>query len=231
MILESLGISSQALVPTIRMLEHNNIIIHHDGTYGLTSIGKIAVDEMIPFLQTLEFLESNIDYLAQHKLGFIPFDLLKRIRELCPYKIMRPHFSEVFEFNKVLEETTDSSKSFRIVTSLLLPSFTSFLSKWADEGIEISMIVSEELLTKIRSEHLFFFKGLLHKGQIKIFVYPGDMCLQTLILNDHCFSCNLLSKGGSISREQLISCHPGALKWGKELFEYYKQYSAPVTLV
>ncbi|MDW7733305.1 MAG: winged helix-turn-helix domain-containing protein [Methanolobus sp.] len=230
-ILESLEISSQALVPTIRMLESSNIVIQYDGIYELTPIGKIAVDEMIPFLETLEFLENNLDYLAEHNLDFIPFHLLKRLRELCPYTILRPHFSEAFEFNKKLEETTDASKTFSIVTSLLLPSFPSFFPRWTDAGVKISIVVSEELLEKIRSDYLFLFKELLAKEQIELFVYPGAMSFQTFILNDYCFSCNLLSKTGAVSGEQLITCNPNALEWGKELFEYYKQCSSPVTLI
>jgi len=230
-ILETLNISSQALVPSIRVLESNNIVVHYDGTYELSSIGKIAVDEIIPFLNTLEFLENNLDYLAEHRLDFIPFHLLKRLRELCPYTIVRPHFSEAFEFNKKLEETTDASKTFRIATSLLLPTLPSFFAKWIDEGIDISVIVSEELLEKIRNEHVFIFQDLLTKRQIELMVFPGNMCFQTFVLNDYCFSCNLLNKKDSISGEQLISCNTEALKWGNELFEHYRECSLPVTII
>ncbi|WP_406657519.1 winged helix-turn-helix domain-containing protein [Methanolobus sp. ZRKC2] len=230
-ILESLEISSQALVPTIRTFEHNNIVVNHDGTYELTSIGKLIVDEIIPFLETLEFLESNFDYLAEHKLDFIPFYLLKRLRELYPYTILRPTFSETLEFNKQLEETTDASKTFYIVTSLLLPSFPAFFSKWISEGVEISMIVSEELFEKIQSNNLLFFNELLAKEQMDFLVYPGNMGFQNFILNDYCFSWHLLSKTGNVSGEQLISCNQNALEWGKELFEYYKQCSNPVTSI
>jgi len=81
-LLKSLHTNRQALLPQIRILDNHYLITHSHDVYVLTTIGKLIVDEMIPFLDTVESLESDIDYWGNHSLDFIPFHLLERISEL-----------------------------------------------------------------------------------------------------------------------------------------------------
>ena len=56
-LLTSLDTTRQALLPQIRTLEEHYLIDQHKDTYQLTIIGKLLVDKMAPFLETIEALE------------------------------------------------------------------------------------------------------------------------------------------------------------------------------
>ena len=67
-ILEELDTNRPALLPQIRILEEHSLVYQSGDSYGLTTIGKIVVDEMKPFLDTIESLNKHSDYLSTHTI-------------------------------------------------------------------------------------------------------------------------------------------------------------------
>ncbi len=81
-ILEKLQESRTALLPQIKRLKEDNLVIHEGEMYRLSSIGEIVVGKMQPLLDTLEVFEKDPRFWADRKLAPIPANLKKRINEL-----------------------------------------------------------------------------------------------------------------------------------------------------
>jgi len=57
------------------------------------------------------------------------------------------------------------------------------------------------------------------------FVSDGEKKPMMLIVTDKIFALSLLDKNDLVDRHYIVSFEPGALKWGEELFTYYKKNS------
>jgi predicted transcriptional regulator len=55
-LVKALNTTRQALLPRVRTLEDHYLVSHDRDTYELTSIGKLIVDEMIPYWVRLKSL-------------------------------------------------------------------------------------------------------------------------------------------------------------------------------
>lgn len=229
-ILQSLNTTREALLPQIRILE-NSYLIQHKGrdAYELTTIGKILIDKITPFIDTLEVLDNDIDYWGQHDLDFIPPHLLKRLHELelCTVMTSIPS-TEVWEPSKFVVEKSKESKYQCSVTTFLFPNFPSILEYFKKHGVKMSLVVSPELLLKIKQEMNDDFRDLLIGEPNQVYVYPKKMGFMSFGHNDFCFMMRLLTKTGDYNQKYVVFSSPSALQWAEELFEYYLNQSTRV---
>lgn len=229
-ILQYLDTTREALLPQIRILENSYLIQHKDrDAYGLTTIGKILVDKISPLIDTLEVLESDVDYWGQHDLDFIPPHLLKRFHELeiCSVMTNIPS-TEVWEPCKFVVEKSKASKSQTSVTTFLFPNFPSTLADFKKHGTKMLLVVSPELLVKIKKEMDDDFRNLLISEPNQVYVYPKKMGFLSFGYNDFCFMMRLLTKTGDYDHKYVVFSSPSALQWAKELFESYLDQSTRV---
>lgn len=231
-ILTFLHTTRQALLPQIRMLEEHKLLRKNPGDiYELTVIGKLVVSEMIPLLGLVDALDENIDYWGTHDLSFIPFNLLKRLNELQSSTLVQPDLSLIYEVNKGFMEKTRKSKSMTSFTTFLFPNYSSFLSEWKDCGVDISLIITKELFEKLKAENPDYLRKFVTEGHGKLFVYYKDVHVISFSQNDYCLMLRLFTNEGNFDNKLLTIHDSGAFEWGRELFEYYKQKSVPVTSV
>jgi predicted transcriptional regulator len=230
-ILQSLNTTREALLPQIRILE-NSYLLEHKGrdTYELTTIGKMIVDKITPLVATLEVLDNNIDYWGQHDLDFIPPHLLKRLHELelCTVVTNIP-LTEVWEPDKFVFGKSKESKYQSSVTTFLFPKFPSILADFKKHGVNMLLVVSEELLVKIKREMDDDLRNLLISEPNQVYVYPKKMGFMSFGHNDFCFMMRLLTKTGDYDQKYVVAYSTSALEWAKELFEYYLKQSTRVT--
>ena len=228
-LLHSLKTTRQALLPQIRILEESKLIEHRDDAYELTTVGKLIVEEMNPLVDTAEVLDADIAYWGERQLDFIPSALLCRLRELGSCNIIIPGMTELHEINKEFFEKSKTSKSVTKVTTFMYPNFPFIFSEWITIGLSISLIVSAELLEKIKRDNPEEFRSYLDSGKMKLFVYPGEIKFLSFGYNDYCAYLRLLRNTGEYDSKELLCCNPGAVEWCRELCEYYKAKSTPVT--
>ena len=230
-ILMSLGTTRAALLPQIRILENHHLITGADDTYELTNIGKLIVNEMVPLLGTTDFFDGNIDFWGTHNLGFIPPHLLRRIGELAPYTLAKSiPLTEISEPNRSVLQKAKISNYQTSVTTFLFPTFPSVLEEFRKNGVNLSMVISSELLSKIRAEN-DDFRNLLNGDLNKIYLYPEEMGFMSFGYNESYFMMRFLTKNGDYDYNYLVSSSPSALKWGKELFDYYLKNAVPIDVI
>lgn len=228
-ILESLQTTRQALLPQLKILEENYLITHYEDTYELTPIAKIIVDEMSPFVDTLKVLDTNVDFWGGRDLEFIPTELLERIREFSPYEVNEPSISNIHELNKDFTKTTASSKNMCAVTTIFHPNFMDLFGLWTKNKTSITMVISEDLFNKLKTQNRDDFQQLLDNEYIRFKLYNKPFNFVFFALNDYCLLMTMLRKDGWYDNKELISFSNSALDWGKDLFKYYEKNSTPIT--
>ncbi len=227
-ILEVLGVTRHALLPQIKILSEKRLVVKEKGVCRLSEIGEIIVEDMVPLVGTLKLLEGNFDYWTKHELSSIPPHLLNRIRELVHCEIMEPDLNDMFELNTDLIEKALESKFIMGATAFLHPAYPSFLLDLVKNDVDVSIIMTESALKKLKVDYEAEFKMFLNNGNAKLFVYPDDMKLASLFLTEKYLMMCLFDQNGNYDRKDLVFCNELALHWGKELFDHYLSRSHPI---
>ncbi len=230
-LLKSLDTNRQALLPQVKILENHYLVTKSDDVYGLTKIGKLIVDEVKPLLDTTSFFDTDLDYWGTHDLNFIPPYLLSRIHELSPFRVISniPPM-QIYEPSENVLEKAKHSKVQTSVTTFLFPNFASILKDFTESGVKMRLIVTQELLSKIRNE-MEEIRVLLNNGDHEVFLCSKEMNFASFGTNDFCFMMRALTKKGDYDMKYIVTCKPSAIQWGNELFDCYLKESTPITVI
>lgn len=228
-ILSSLDTTRQALLPQAKLLEEHHLIAHQNDSYELTSIGEILVNEIIPLTDKAEVLGVNLDYWGTHDLDFIPPHLLDRIGDIRECTVTEPSLVDTYEVNRDFLEMAIKSSSLHFIFNFMHPSFPSIIDQFSDKDMDIYIIISKDMLEKLREDWYEVTERFIAGGKIRLFLHQKQMNLLSLSISDSCFVLRLLSKDGSFCNKQLACCTPRAHQWAGDLFDHYMRDSIPIT--
>jgi predicted transcriptional regulator len=226
-ILTALNTTRQALLPQTKVLEEHYLVDHYDDTYELTTIGKLIVDEMAPLVNITKALDVDIDYWGTHDFDFIPPHLLKRINELRSCEIITPSIMELYSLHKTYHQDK-TPESVYSVGNLFYPDYQTKFTEMIDNNITINYIVSEILFNRVRTEYYEDFEAFIKSKYFKLFVYHKRMDFLFFTFDDYHIVINPLKKDGDFDGKYILGSTEGALKWGKDLFDYYLKDSIPI---
>ncbi|WP_342304889.1 transcriptional regulator FilR1 domain-containing protein [Methanolobus sp. ZRKC5] len=82
------------------------------------------------------------------------------------------------------------------------------------------MIVSKELLEKIKLHHSVDFKKFIENEYFNFYVYTKKMEFSFFTFDNHHILASLQTKNGEFDNKHILCSTKDSLKWGKELFEY-----------
>ncbi|WP_321418371.1 winged helix-turn-helix domain-containing protein [uncultured Methanomethylovorans sp.] len=232
----SLEITRRELVPQMKILKAHHLVSHYKDTYELTTIGKLIVDEMVPLLDKVEVLDTDIDYWGTRKLDFIPPHLFKRILELKDCQIVNPYTQSIYAQPPELYGAYDLSqvaskrgKIFFAVTTFFYPNFAEVFAEMIHGQVKINIIVTPDVVARIQNQDRADYVEIVKNELFNLFVYPKKIDFVSFGFNEYCLLMRLLDNKGKYDYKYMLSSNQGALEWGKELFEYYLKDSVPVT--
>lgn len=219
---EYFDVKSPEILPRLKELEVENLIIKQDGTYSLTSLGKVLALHYKPFLDTITAIEANKDFWNDHDISAIPESLIYRIKELKGCKVIRAEDCNLFESHREFVKNVSNSLCFKGATGIFIPSWIKLFSDLASRGASIEIILTNEVYNKIKSEYPSELKNLL-LNNVLLYV-SKDQLKAAFAITDQFFSLALFSNNGPYDhRNDLEGYDPKAIKWGEDLFEYYKE--------
>ena len=224
------GITSPEIIPQIRKLEKENLIIQNAKKYVLTEVGEIAVRSFGRFFKTLKIFESNMEFWKEHNIRGIPEEFQMRLHELDGYKIFESTPTEIFKPHDEYIKNLLKSKRIRGVSPALHPEYPASVTLLAEKGVDISIVVTKDVFEKLQTryrkevrEYLSFENAslLLCNEKIKVAFTASDKFL----------SMRLFLKDGNYDfYKNIINYEKPALKWGEDLFSYYEGRSKKIGL-
>ena len=237
-LLMSLKTTRNELLPQIKLLEKHHLISHYEDTYESTAIGKLLVDEMVPLLQKIEVLDSDIDYWGTHKLDFIPPHLFKRLLELKECQIINPYTqsiyarpSEIYGTDDKFQETSKNCDNFYAVSAFFHPNFINMFTEMLHGNVRINVIVTPNVFDIIRNQYQAEYMEIIKSKLFNLFVYPKEIDFVSFAYNEYYLLMRLLTSEGNYDYKYMLSSSQSALDWGKELFEYYSKDSVPLARI
>lgn len=231
-ILEKLQVPRTALLPQIKKLKEEDLVIHEEGMYRLSTIGEIVVEKMQPLLDTLSVFENNEKFWADRKLTPIPPHLIKRICELGDHRLIEPDLSHTFDLNPEFVNNLSSSNYVHMFCSYFHPHFPTLFLNLARKGIEVSLILSGAVYLRLVEDFKEEGKELLNTESSSLYVLEkkGMETPALVAVSNKILSLGFFNGSGRFDRQYVISFEPQAIKWGEELFEYYRDMSREVTI-
>jgi predicted transcriptional regulator len=221
-ITENLSVKSTGMLPQIKKLKEEHLVLQENREYRLTPLAEILVEKMEPLLNTLEVIEKNPYYWQERDLNDLPSPFLERLDELKSCVVIRPDPNRIFEPSAVFLENMRKSKNILSFSSIFHPVFPELFLKNEDENAEITLIVTERIYERLEADFEKEVKFCLEMKKKRFFVCADEIKIAMLIKTDHFMTADFLTSKGSFDQETLIGFEPAPMKWAEDLIMYYK---------
>lgn len=218
---ECFDITSPEVSPRIKELIEHKLVTFESKKYILTPMGKTIIRNFRPFRDTLNVFEQYQDFWDEHDLSSIPDEFLFRIGELKNYIIIE---DDTFNINRTLNELNNlvsNSKNLVGVSCAFDESFPDIFLNIAKK-VPVSTVVTEEIFKIINDNKYEKLKKEFINTNNSIYLLNEKIKI-SYVVNDDCLFFALCYKNGKLDlHSNIVSNDPSSIKWGKDLFEYYK---------
>ena len=224
-----LNVEWPSLKHPIKELKEERFIIQENSTYRLSNIGKIMVEATLPLLDMVSTFEGDVHYWRSRDLNVVPKELAKRIGEITDYSLIRLDVNKMFEPLKYSLQDITHSSSLIALLAIVEPTTPKLLQTIAENGSKISIVVTEEYLEKIKQISYAELNKLLNLKNVNLFVFKEAVKPPQIMIADNKMTAIFFNENGKYDYMEIVTDNEIALKWGEELFIYYKDLSRPLS--
>ncbi|WP_445476312.1 helix-turn-helix transcriptional regulator [Methanococcoides methylutens] len=222
----SLNVTSKAMMPQIKILKEQDMIIQNESDeYELSDVGRIIVKNMSPLLKTLEVIEENREYWATRDLTAIPESLAYRLGELGQCMFIEPDLNHMFDLPIEFTENLTRSKDVKMFASYFHPLYPELFSEIIEKGIKFELILTDSVLERMKKDCLEHLKLLASSENTELHICDDSIKLTTISVTERFTYICLFNKDGRYDHTKLMSFDDSARLWGDELFSYYQERS------
>lgn len=221
-IVNMLNVKSTGMLPQIKKLKEEHLVIQEDKEYRLTPLAEILVEKMEPLLDTLEVIEKNSHYWQERDLSDLPPFFLERLNELKSCYLAKPDPDNIFEPPAVFLENMKKSKNILALSSIFHPIFSETFLDNEDNDSEISLIVTTKVYERLKNDFEKELKLYLSREKKKLFVCVEEIKIAMLIKTEFFMTADFLTSKGAFDQETIIGFEPASMKWAEDLIQYYR---------
>ena len=227
---KELDVTSTAMLPQIKKLKENRLVVQNKGAYELSDIGEAVVEKMQPLVDILSVLGDNYDYWSNRDLNGIPKQLFKRIGELGECTVVEPDLNHMFEPPQQLKDSLDTTKRVMTFYSYFCPECPYNYSRLAEKGVEFSLVLTVPVFERLRDEYPEQMNAIMVSESANLFISTSESPIGALSVTDDLMLLSLFNKEGIFDHRKIMSFGSDALKWAEELFNHYLDTAEPVKL-
>jgi predicted transcriptional regulator len=223
-----LNVSASGMLPQIKILEEEGLIVKKDRKYSLTDIGRLIAYHLKTFDNTLKVIEQQKKYWQEHDCEALPHDIFVRIGEIQNSSTLEKGLEESFEPHKQLLEMIIQSKKVACISPIVHPIYPKFFRSLAKEGREVRLILTKKAYSKIQNEYYDMLLEGLQYEKASLSICDTDIRFAFIVTDIH-FSMSLFMKSGVFdSTREIVSNDSSAIRLGEDLFSHYLKKSYPV---
>lgn len=224
----SLNVTSKAMMPQIKILKKQGLVLQKENTYMLSEIGKLVVGNMLPLLNTLEVLEENKEYWTSRDTSVIPQEQFMRLGELGECMVIEPDLNHLFDLPREFTENLIKSRCIMSSLSYYHPLYSSLYSRLAKSGAEMEIVLTKSVFDRLKNDCRDELETLLDSENTVVKVCEENLKLPTIAVTEKFMYICLFDKQGKYDHRKVMSFDASALRWGRELFIHYNELSQKV---
>ncbi|HET8685846.1 MAG TPA: winged helix-turn-helix domain-containing protein, partial [Methanosarcina sp.] len=223
---ESLNVGLVAILPQLKKLRENSLILKTGDVYSLSPLGIAVTSRMKTMMDVLNLFGNKYEYWANHAVESIPAPLRERIGELANCTFSEPpDRTRLFEPHKEFVENLMVSKKINGIASIFHPLYPSLFLTFAKKGVEISILLTRPVYERTKEEYGAELSEFLKFDNASFYVCNKKIEL-SYVVTDRFLSLTLPFSDGTFDHKEDVLCFdPIAIKWGEDLFAYYRNIS------
>jgi len=227
-IVDILNVNPTGMLPQIKKLKDEHLVLQEDREYRLTPLAEILVEKMEPLLGTLQVIEENSDYWQERDLTALPRAFLERINELQSCFLVKPDPDNIFEPSAVFLENIGKSKKILSFSSIFHPVFSEMFLTNQDDDTEITLIVTGKICERLKTDFEKELKLYLAREKKRLFICKDEIKVAMLVKTELFMAADFLTSKGVFDQETIIGFEPAALKWAEDLILHYREQAQEI---
>lgn len=227
-IVDVLNVTPTGMLPQIKKLKEEFLVLQDDKEYRLTPLAEVLVDKMQSLLDTLEVIEEHKNFWQERDLSGLSPAFLERLNELKPYSLVNPTPDKIFETPAVFLKNVKKSKNILYLSSIFRPAFPETFLKTENSDAEITLIVTKRIYERLKSDFRKELQLYLKRDKKRLFVCADEVKIAMLTKTEHFMMADFLTWKGAYDQESIISFEPAPLKWAEDLILHYKEQAQEI---
>ena len=221
---EKLASKSSPLMVQIRILIRNHMVREGKEGFSLTAPGKHAVQDMKSILEMFSVLDKEPAYWVDIDFSAIPSHLLNRIGDLKDIQLYFPEKENIFDRTKVVQQKIKNTESLIEISSVFRKDYIADYVKIAEKEIGVSFVLTKNVIDRLENEYPEIYYRYMRLKNVRFFICP-DMALASCTITDKFVALTLFMENGRFFNHDLVSECKSAIRWGNDLFHYYRAIS------
>jgi predicted transcriptional regulator len=223
---EFLHMSSVAVLPQLKILRENSLVIKRRDVYSLTPLGIAIAGKLQPMIDLIKIFGNRYDYWANHAIECIPAPFLKRIGDLsdCTFSEQSGN-THLYEIHKEFVENFMKAKKLSGIVSIFHPSHLSLFFNFVKMGRDISIIITPQIYERMKEDFGAMLNESIKLENAKLYVCREKIEFNFSVTDRLLFLTLPLSDGTYDLQSRVMGFDPVSLQWGEDLCSYYKDRS------
>lgn len=222
------NVSSRLIVPQIKQLEKEKIIIENNGMFQLSNIGELLIDKMLEIIDINILLDKDRDYWEKQKLDSLPPKMYERIGDLKNNFLYEYDITNVFEIPPPFYPHLLKTKHYFMLLPYFHPNVIRETLNVTKNGTKTTLIAIQEVFERIKVEFREDLTKLINSPNLEIRILDEEVESPAIFITDDLMLIGFITEEGVWDDRELISLDEKALNWAKELFTHYKHMSTPL---
>ncbi|WP_445475779.1 helix-turn-helix transcriptional regulator [Methanococcoides methylutens] len=226
----TLDVTSSSILPQIKKLKESGLVHKDDnGSYELTTIGRLIVENMKPLSRMLKVFDESDLYWDERELSSIPDELLNNIGDLGDIELVAPDLDHIYEIPEKLISNTKDSQEMSSILSFFHPDFPRFYADMTNRGVVLDLIVTDSVFERIQNDYEEEMNTILGSENTTFLICKDEAKAPTFNVTEKCAYISFFNNQGRYDHQDIITFEDSAIDWCKKLFSYYRELSRPVS--
>lgn len=228
--LEKIETRRTSLLPQIKKLKEQDLVVQEENKYSLSLQGKIIVEKIHPLLNTVRIFEKDTEFWLERRLDAIPYPFLNRLDEIGDYQLIEPDLGHAFDLIPELVKNLSNSNRVSLFFSFFHPQLPDLFTDLAKKEVEISLIMNMPVFQRFESDFKDETAQIIEKENNSVFLLEEERIKTPAVIaaSDKVMFLGLFDRNGRFDRQYIMSSEPKALQWGKDLFSYYVEMASKI---
>ena len=224
----SLGHDSSTIIHAMKDMKVENLIEVTKEGYALTNIGKTEVILLNHLLRSVSTLSKNEEFWLTHDLSGIPDHLLRRIGDLSNCEILVSPSDDLLSVFSNYFQIVMKAKGMKGVSPIFHPDLPNLVKTLVDVKADVELVLTQKVIKKATKTCQHKFKKMISESNFRLWMIDEDVKV-AFTVTDSALSFGLFSNDGRYDMgTDLVAYNDDAIRWGRDLFEYYRMRAREV---